>query len=45
MSIPSTGKDVEQLEFSYFAGENAKMVQTLWKGLTVSCKAKYILTT
>lgn len=36
MIIPGVGENLEQLEFSYFAGGNGKQLSPLGKSLTVS---------
>ena len=43
-TTPNAGEDVEQQELSFTAGVNAKWCSTLEDSLTVSYKAKYILT-
>ena len=43
-NIQSIGKDMEQLEFSYFAGRNGKWKNHFGSGVAVSQNIKYSLT-
>lgn len=44
MTTPNVGEDVEQPEFSYTAGGNAKQLQPLWKTAWQSRNVKQTLT-
>ena len=44
LRIPSTGKDVEQLELSHIAEKNAKLCSHFGKSLAVSHQDKHIFT-
>ena len=44
LTMPNTGLDVKSEEFSFFSGQNAKMVQSLGKTVSIAYKIKHIST-